>query len=201
MFTSKVNGKTLEHQMKNIFRIASAWGNSSFVPYNIPIGMNLSGTPLNEALITLHQILPQFKKENNLQKVQCVVLTDGESSPLRYSKEFQRKWESNSFMGSQYVNERCFLRNRKTGHTYSCEGLGHWADVTDLLLKDLKQSFLDINFIGIRILCNRDANQFIRRYSGEGDFLEVPYSHTWIMNKGDVINATLLFLKTGSFQH
>ena len=168
MFTSKVNGKTLEHQMKNIFRIASAWGNSSFVPYNIPIGMNLSGTPLNEALITLHQILPQFKKENNLQKVQCVVLTDGESSPLRYSKEFQRKWEPNSFMGSQYVNERCFLRNRKTGHTYSCEGLGHWADVTDLLLKDLKQSFLDINFIGIRILCNRDANQFIRRYSGDG---------------------------------
>jgi len=168
MFTSKVNGKTLEHQMKNIFRIASAWGNSSFVPYNIPIGVNLSGTPLNEALITLHQILPQFKKENNLQKVQCVVLTDGESSPLRYSKEFQRKWEPNSFMGSQYVNERCFLRNRKTGHTYSCEGLGHWADVTDLLLKDLKQSFLDINFIGIRILCNRDANQFIRRYSGDG---------------------------------
>ena len=168
MFTSKVNGKTLEHQMKNIFRIASAWGNSSFVPYNIPIGMNLSGTPLNEALIALHQILPQFKKENNLQKVQCVVLTDGESSPLRYSKEFQRKWEPNSFMGSQYVNERCFLRNRKTGHTYSCEGLGHWADVTDLLLKDLKQSFLDINFIGIRILCNRDANQFIRRYSGDG---------------------------------
>ena len=178
MFTSKVNGKTLEHQMKNIFRIASAWGNSSFVPYNIPIGVNLSGTPLNEALITLHQILPQFKKENNLQKVQCVVLTDGESSPLRYSKEFQRKWEPNSFMGSQYVNERCFLRNRKTGHTYSCEGLGHWADVTDLLLKDLKQSFLDINFIGIRILCNRDANQFIRRYVGD-----VGESYIKIMSK------------------
>ena len=178
MFTSKVNGKTLEHQMKNIFRIASAWGNSSFVPYNIPIGVNLSGTPLNEALITLHQILPQFKKENNLQKVQCVVLTDGESSPLRYSKEFQRKWEPNSFMGSQYVNERCFLRNRKTGHTYSCEGLGHWADVTDLLLKDLRQSFLDINFIGIRILGNRDANQFIRRYVGD-----VGESYIKIMSK------------------
>ena len=178
MFTSKVNGKTLEHQMKNIFRIASAWGNSSFVPYNIPIGMNLSGTPLNEALIALHQILPQFKKENNLQKVQCVVLTDGESSPLKYSKEFQRDWESNPFMGSQYVNERCFLRNRKTGHTYSCEGLGHWADVTDLLLKDLRQSFLDINFIGIRILGNRDANQFIRRYVGD-----VEESYTKIMSK------------------
>ena len=178
MFTSKVNGKTLEHQMKNIFRIASVWENKAYVPYRVPLGMNLSGTPLNESLIALHQILPQFKKENNLQKVQCVVLTDGESSPLKYSKEFQRKWEPNPFMGSQYVNERCFLRNRKTGHTYSCEGLGHWADVTDLLLKDLRQSFLDINFIGIRILGNRDANQFIRRYVGD-----VGESYIKIMSK------------------
>ena len=73
-------------------------------------------------------------------------------------------------MGSQYINENCIIRNRKTGHTYSCAGLGHWADVSDLLIKDLRQSFPHTNFIGIRILANRDASQFIRRYTGyEGD--------------------------------
>ena len=62
------------------------------------------------------------------------------------------------------------MRNRKTGHNYSCHDLGHWADVTDLLLKDLRQTFLDMNFIGIRVLCGRDAGQFVRRYAGyEGD--------------------------------
>ena len=72
-------------------------------------------------------------------------------------------------MGSQYVSDRCVLRNRKTGYTYSCEGLGRWADVTDLLLKNLRQTFPNTNLIGIRVLANRDAGQFVREYAGYED--------------------------------
>ena len=170
LFSSKAKSKELEIQMKNIFRIACGFDRNVWTYYSIPLGMNLSGTPLNETLVALHQILPQFKKQNNVEKVQCVILTDGEGAPLRYSKKFQRNWESEDYMGSQYINENCIIRNRKTGHTYSCAGLGHWADVSDLLIKDLRQSFPHTNFIGIRILANRDASQFIRRYTGyEGD--------------------------------
>ena len=170
LFSSKAKSKELEIQMKNIFRIACGFDRNVWTYYSIPLGMNLSGTPLNETLVALHQILPQFKKQNNVEKVQCVILTDGEGAPLRYSKKFQRNWESEDYMGSQYINENCIIRNRKTGHTYSCAGLGHWADVSDLLIKDLRQSFPHTNFIGIRILSNRDASQFIRRYTGyEGD--------------------------------
>ena len=170
LFTSKVNNKELEKQMKNIFRISIGFDHDFWTRYNCPIGMGLSGTPLNEAMICLHQILPKFKSSNKLQKVQCVILTDGEAAPLRYSREIQRHWEHNPFMGSSYVHDHCIIRNRKTGYTYSCRGLGHWADVTDLLIKDLRQSFPDMNFIGIRVLSNRDAGQFIRRYTGyEGD--------------------------------
>ena len=169
LFTSKTRGKDLEVQMKSIFRLACAFNHSHYTQYHIPIGMNLSGTPLNEAIISLHQILPQFKRENNIEKVQCVILTDGESAPLMYSKEFQRNPEDEPWMGSNYVSDKCVLRNRKTGHTYSCEGLGHWADVTDLLLNDLRQTFYTTNFIGIRVLANRDAGQFVRRYAGYED--------------------------------
>ena len=139
--------------------------------YNTPLGMGLSGTPLNESLIALHQILPQFKSEYNLEKVQCVILTDGESAPLRYSRECQRSYydEDSTWLGSNYVNDRCVLRNRKTGHTYSCNGLGHWADITNLMLTDLRDSFSDVNFIGIRILGGRDASQFIRDHVGYTD--------------------------------
>ena len=173
LFTSKTRNKELEVQMKSIFRLACLFGHQVYTQYHMPIGMNLSGTPLNEALISLHQILPQFKNENNVEKVQCVILTDGESAPLQYSKEFQRDWDHEPFMGSKYINDRCILRNRKTGHTYSCEGLGNWADTTDLLLQDLRQTFLTINFIGIRVLANRDAGQFVRQYAGyEGDAYE-----------------------------
>ena len=48
----------------------------------VPTRLGLSGTPLNEAFVCLHQILPQFQKENKLQKVQCIVLTDGEANHL-----------------------------------------------------------------------------------------------------------------------
>ena len=169
LFTSKTRTKELEVQMKSIFRLACLFGHQIYTQYHMPIGMNLSGTPLNEAIISLHQIIPQFKNENNVEKVQCVILTDCESAPLQYSKEFQRDYDHEPWMGSQYVSDRCVLRNRKTGYTYSCEGLGRWADVTDLLLKNLRQTFPNTNLIGIRVLANRDAGQFVREYAGYED--------------------------------
>ncbi len=188
LFTSKVKTKVLEEQMVNIWRVSSAFNHNSYVPYNIPLGMNLSGTPLNEAIICLHQILPKFKKENKLQKVQCIVLTDGEGAPIRYSKMFHRSWESEGYMGTRYVDDGCIIRNRKTGYTYSCQGLGHWADVSNLLIRDLRQTFPDMNFIGIRVLVPRDAGQFIRNYT-EGEECEKVFKR-WKKEKSFAIKTS-----------
>ena len=166
LFTSKVNNKILETQMRNIFRLACAFSHDYYCPFNIPIGMNLSGTPLNETLIALHQILPRFKKDNKLQKVQCVILTDGEGYPLKFSKDFQRHWESEPFLGTNYIGPHCVLRDRKLGRTYPFSNLGSWTDITDTLLHNLRDNFPDMNFIGIRILASRDAGQFVRNYTG-----------------------------------
>jgi hypothetical protein len=164
MLTSKTNGKTLEEQMKNLFRLAHAFRWNTFTRYQIPYGMSLSGTPLNETLIALHQILPKFQKENKLQKVQCVILTDGEAAMCKYHREVQRRWEEEPFMGTAHIGPNCFLRDRKSGMTYSldCE----WYEFTDVLLRNLRDKFKDINFIGIRVLESRDAGSFIRRYCG-----------------------------------
>jgi len=162
LLTSKVNLKTLENQMKNIFRIAYTFNHYSSI--RVPVGMGLSGTPLNEALISLHQILPIFKQENKLQKVQCVVLTDGEACAPKYHREVHRRWEDEPFMGTSHIGPNAFIRDRKTGNTYSCNC--EWYEFTDILLRNLKDTFKDINFIGIRVLESRDAGSFIRRYCG-----------------------------------
>jgi hypothetical protein len=164
ILTSKTNGKTLEEQMKNIFRLATAFRYNCYTRYSIPYGLSLSGTPLNETLVALHQILPQFQKENKLQKVQCVILTDGEAAMPKYHREVQRRWEDEPFMGTNYIGPNSFLRDRKTGMTYSldCE----WYEFTDIMLRNLRDKFEDINFIGIRVLESRDAGSFIRRYCG-----------------------------------
>ena len=69
MFTSKTKGKVLVKQMKSMFRIASTFTYGRFSDgqdrYNVPLGLNLSGTPLHETLIALHQILPSFQKDND----------------------------------------------------------------------------------------------------------------------------------------
>ena len=81
--------------MKNIFRLATAFRYNCYTRYNIPYGLSLSGTPLNETLIALHQILPQFQKENKLQKVQCVILTDGEAAMPKYTAKFSAAGRTN----------------------------------------------------------------------------------------------------------
>jgi hypothetical protein len=130
--------------------------------------MSLSGTPLNEALITLHQILPKFQKENKLQKVQCIVLTDGEANQLVYHREIQRRWEKNPIIGTGYINPMStFIRDRKLGTTYRI-GYGY-HEFTDVLLRNLKDKFSSMNFIGIRVLESRNANRFIQMYHSHND--------------------------------
>ena len=162
IFTSKTKLKEMEKQMKNFYRLASSYRKYGYLA--VPTGLSLSGTPLNESMLALHQILPQFKKENKLQKVQCVVMTDGEAAPLKYHREFHRHWEKEPFIGTSSIHPNAFLRDRKTGNTYSldCE----WYEFTDILLRNLRDNFNDVNFIGIRVLEPRDANSFIRRYTG-----------------------------------
>ena len=164
LLTSKTNGKTMEDQMRNIFRLANTFRWNSYTRYPTPYGMSLSGTPLNETMVALHQVLPKFQKEHKLQKVQCVVLTDGEAAMPKYHREVQRRWEDEPFMGTAHIGPNAYLRDRKTGMTYSldCE----WYEFTDVLLNNLRDKFKDINFIGIRVLESRDAGSFIRRYCG-----------------------------------
>ena len=172
MFSSKVNIRTLEHHMKNIYRIACKCGyhQYGFEPrdnYQVPVGMGLSGTPLDETLICLHQIIPQFKKDNKVEKVQCVVLTDGEAYTPRYHVSIKRHWENEPYMGENAIYYNTFLRDRKLGKTYRVKDSNF--GFTEVLIQNLKDTFKDTNFIGIRLLPSRDAGSFIRRYHGWSD--------------------------------
>ena len=166
LFTSKVNAKTLDHQLLNIWRIANVFYNRYGAYYTYPHKLCLSGTPLNETLLSLHKIIPQFQKDNKLQKVQCIILTDGEAAQLPYHKEVNRHWEDEPYLGCRNINpSSCFFRDRKVGKTYKV-GYGY-PEFTDMLVQNLKDNFPTTNFIGIRVLETRDAKYFIKRYYDE----------------------------------
>ena len=184
--TSDCKKSDLEKQLLSIWRLATSlaayyrWNPDVF--YQAPRRLGLSGTPLNEALVSLNQIIPEFKKATGVQKVQCVTLTDGEAHPLQYNKLFTFKDEERDYMGTRsLMNGSVFIRDTSNGKTYSCKSNSH--EITSALLNQLRGRFPDVNFIGIRVMDGRDANSFIRRYM-DWDFDKVQHIQAgWKKNK------------------
>ena len=164
LFTSNVRTNELEHQLKNIWRIASVFCNYYGSRYSYPTRLSLSGTPLNESLMCLHKILPKFQKDNNVEKVQCVILTDGEANSVPYHVLHKDYFNSDQLkMGVRGVNpNHCFLRDRSLGRIYK---FGYsWWQFTDALINNLQDKFPSTSFIGIRVLPPREGSNILRRY-------------------------------------
>ena len=57
------------------------WSNDGY-PYRAPESLGLGGTPLNDAIIAMMDLVPQFKNDTGVQKVNTIFLTDGASNRL-----------------------------------------------------------------------------------------------------------------------
>ena len=172
-FTSKTKGSELEVQMKNIFRLAFNMSNRFYggYTYGIPRRLGLSGTPLNQSLVALNQIIPEFKNKNKLQKVHTIVLTDGDAAPLNYYAEFV--YGEQVKIGIRSFRERkCFLRDRKTGNIYTQDvNLDTYAAFTDMIIRYLRTRYPEVSFIGMRVLSSGESGSFMRRYVKNEDQL------------------------------
>ena len=164
ILTSDVKKNVLEKQILNMWRVVFSF--KYWVNYTCPQQINLSGTPLHESLVCLHQIIPQFKAKHDIQKTHCVILTDGEANSLPVFKVVLNR-NNKEKMGCVSVYSGDFLRNRKTGYTYKFKD--SYYKFTDVLLQDLRQTFPETNFIGIRLCTGRELGDVVRRYESFDD--------------------------------
>ena len=192
VLSSKSKSKDLERHMHLFFRLTTSLdhrGRSDYYryPYQYPHRLCLSGTPLNEALVALNSILPDFQKRNKVEKVQCITLTDGEAHALRYSAMHEARYDdSEPFMGYRTAsNGKTFIRDRKTGKTYFCNVDYH--HFTAALLNQLRDRFPTTNFIGIRVMAPRDASHFIRKHCDYDMGLVQKMVQSWKKTKSFVI--------------
>jgi hypothetical protein len=80
VLTSSAKRSEMETDLRN-FYLAAACRNSDFMsPY-----YSLGGTPLNSVLSIMPRVIADFKRRTGAQKVNFTCLSDGESSPLRFS--------------------------------------------------------------------------------------------------------------------
>ena len=105
------------------------------------------------------KIIPQFKAKSGVQKVQCVILTDGEAQgSVRTAEVYDRIGRKSCRYGS-------ILRNRKTGRTYD---VGNWFTQTVSFLKYLAHEHPSVNFIGVRIVTNSEVSRMLNSLDLQG---------------------------------
>jgi len=155
VLTSDCKKNKFDDMCKMFWRLAHSC--SRYYAPEPPVSYQLSGTPLNESIICLNEIIPNFIKNKKIQKVQCVILTDGESNSIGYNRPFEFKGESG--LGLGIINgSNIYLRDRKLGTTYEF-GYGYDRQVK-CFLSNLKDRFSEVNFIGIRICSGGEFNKF-----------------------------------------
>ena len=126
-----------------------------------PPGLQLSGTPLAEAVMCLHKIIPTFKKEKDLQKVHTIILTDGEAQTPAIGYERTCAYTDTTEVMATYIRshyKNTYLRDPKLRTTYKLEEY----KCVEALLRNLSDRYPEVSIIGIRLVGHGDFNRFMR---------------------------------------
>ena len=154
--SSQLKTKQLDKVMKYMFRLAYSM-TYRHSRYNVPYKLYLSGTPLNEAIISMRQILPQFIKKNNVEKSHIINLTDGEGSYIMRNKKWGH-YDYDKLVSGNIAD--CQLRDRKVGRIYPMFGYDYYGSShTDIFVQNLKDHFPSTNVISIRLCSGHEFNR------------------------------------------
>ncbi len=162
VISSRSNSRDYERQCKNMYRCTYALDHRGSC-YQVPEGLQLSGTPLNEAIVMLNYIIPSFRKKNDLEKVNVCILTDGEGARSGYGRKTSRDDGEDKIYCSTIGGFNA-LRDRKTGIVYKPLSNSYYG-LTNQLLEQLRDRNAGVNVIGFRILSGNRLNEFVCRYS------------------------------------
>jgi ACT domain-containing protein len=92
---------------------------------------SMGGTPLNQAIIAMHTLIPAFKEKYNLDKVNFTLLSDGDSNSMQFNYGYIQNNVEES-LKLQYQNCVLLLGDKKV--EFQCNRWG-----TENLIKSLKE--------------------------------------------------------------
>ena len=159
ILTSKVGRKELKRQMQTIYTLAASYKNAG--GHIVPGRVGLSGTPLNEALISLRQLLPEFKEKNGVEKAHVMVLTDGDAGWTKYTTEYESYDGEVLIRPTRMSGRNVYVRNKATGSVTKVD-YAQLGGITKTILGDLREQFPESTFTGFRIL-ERGSSWYIRQ--------------------------------------
>jgi len=172
--SSRMNAKDYNNGLLNMcilanrFRNQRGIGHDRFSYYSCPREDELRCTPLNGAILLSEHVIRKFRKDNNLQSVHAVFLTDGEASGSVYHYDITKDSENERRSGrGEMYNEKCnvYLKDTKTKKNHLIMKGGYYGRGTALTpsLLDIVRDRLGINIVGFFIL-NSFSNSNLWRF-------------------------------------
>jgi hypothetical protein len=148
-FSSDMTGNEENRMMHYLWMVVSRWiyrnWNEKGYPIDGPFKYQLGGTPLNDAIMAMTTIVPKFKNETGVQKVNTIFLTDGASSRHHFIRDYNMV-DGNDVSRRLYGGYKTIITNPKNGKTYELT-----RDLTNDLLRILKDSVDGMNLVGFFI--------------------------------------------------
>lgn len=128
-------------------------------------GYSMGGTPLNEALGWVYANLDDYIKQNNIEKLSLITLTDGDGSNLYAigSGSLNERTVDTSNGQYKYIKQKHFIREERTQKTYT---LTQYAgQQTETILRMIKDRY-NVSLVGFYITRNhrRDLQQTLNSH-------------------------------------
>ena len=164
MFSDKMRKNETADMMHYWYMIGSYYGGSRgysrdySYPATPPYRLQLGGTPLNHAIVAAMSIIPKFKNDNGIQKVNAVFLTDGVSHNISRKISGERlshySFDKDSYITDKMTNTT--VTSIKKTSRYKSD------NQTNILLELLKKRIPESNVLGF-FVAGSGARGVVRR--------------------------------------
>lgn len=138
LFSHKMSMSEFNTMVKKLLDIRVFWHK----------GYDLGGTPLNDALVWVYQNLGEFIKNNRIEKMNLITLTDGQGSALQSTQGLH----SSHYSDRKHYQRKNLVRDPVTKKTY--EFTNEATQQTETLLKMIKDRY-NVRTVGFFVCPNR----------------------------------------------
>ena len=156
VLSSNGKKKEIDQDIQNLYVTAHViHSQSSYLPMS-PY-MHMGGTPLNNALLLVPELIKRFRKKTGAQKVSFVCVTDGESSPVQFY-ETRKTYDGDSFVRPSYVYyEKVMIRSGMNVYPVSCDDRG-----TPDIVRWLKSQVDDVSITHLYLAGLSSCSRYLR---------------------------------------
>ena len=157
--SSRMSIKEFNQALINICVIANSF-HRGYQQYPIPVEDSLGYTPLNGAILASEHLIKDFQKNNNVQEVHSVWITDGEGNDM------SQKYDMNKgIIGSSY-DKKVVIQDKKMKKNYKIQGRRTMTPELFKLVKDR----LGCNVIGFFLDGQFGKKHSMTNYYYRGNF-------------------------------